>query len=698
MLKSSTHTSSRLDYIHAHFADEIAGNVLDLIEVDKGFEGLAATALGENLSLMLVKDKTAVLDMLKVLGDKEGAVAFIQSGEGTEGTGAESGAGDAADFEDAEDAEDAALPSELLDRALLPHIHTPSFAQAVIAQLLAKVCVVDTAPEAYTLWQRYPDCTFVARTGVIVSAGRIHFQGDTRSSALIQAKQEIRELTPQLSKLDTLCAGLRRELDDLQAKAHTLSQNLLDAKSEELERTGKKDQLMREIQDLKQKRQDLVQELASLEEKKTVVSERLQSARAQASSAEHAYSEAHTALDSIAQLVGEAKSARDEAYQKEREYDRRLSQLKLERVRAEEQLRSAKTRRAQIEQDRLKIKQQICDLRQSASALNIMRLRVDPLYKRYELLFDAASALANKLASTASLAEADSRALKDTIHGAENDVTDAETKLERAHAETEKLVLAKTTIEAEVKHVMSTIEHLGMDMDQALELERVEDRELLEAQIAHMEQELAHLGPVNEMALEEYAHIRARFDFISAQVDDLKAAQLSLMKITRAIDKKMHARFMSIFKQVDQNFQDIFGLLFPGGSAHLELLSSEEEDAAPALEIFVQPRGKKIQTMSLLSGGEKSLCALALLFATYKIRTVPFYVFDEIEAALDDVNLSKLLVALQEMKKTTQLIVISHQRRTMEEADVLWGVSMHADGVSTCVSQRLKDGKRQKKV
>ena len=245
---------------------------------------------------------------------------------------------------------------------------------------------------------------------------------------------------------------------------------------------------------------------------------------------------------------------------------------------------------------------------------------------------------------------------------------------------------------------MSTIEHLGMDMDQALELERVEDRELLEAQIAHMEQELAHLGPVNEMALEEYARIRARFDFISAQVDDLKAAQLSLMKITRAIDKKMHARFMSIFKQVDHNFQEIFGLLFPGGSAHLELLSSEEEDAAPALEIFVQPRGKKIQTMSLLSGGEKSLCALALLFATYKIRTVPFYVFDEIEAALDDVNLSKLLVALQEMKKTTQLIVISHQRRTMEEADVLWGVSMHADGVSTCVSQRLKDGKRQKKV
>ena len=602
--------------------------------------------------------------------------------------GAESGA----------DAADRALPSELLDRALLPHIHAPAPAKAVIEQLLAKVYVVDTAPEAYTLWQRYPDCAFVARAGVIVSAGRIHFQGDTRSSALIQAKQEVREFTPELAKLDTLCAGLRRELDDLQAKAHALSQNLLDAKSEELERTGKKDQLMREIQDLKQKRQDLVQELASLEEKKTVVSERLQSARTQASSAEHAYSEAHAALDSIAQLVGEAKSARDEAYQKEREYDRRLSQLKLERVRAEEQLRSAKTRRAQIEQDRLKIKQQICDLRQSASALNIMRLRVDPLYKRYELLFDAASALANKLASTASLAEADSRALKDTIHGAENDVTDAETKLERAHAETEKLVLAKTTIEAEVKHVMSTIEHLGMDMDKALELERVEDRELLEAQIAHMEQELAHLGPVNEMALEEYARIRARFDFISAQVDDLKAAQLSLMKITRAIDKKMHARFMSIFKQVDQNFQEIFGLLFPGGSAHLELLSSEEEDAAPALEIFVQPRGKKIQTMSLLSGGEKSLCALALLFATYKIRTVPFYVFDEIEAALDDVNLSKLLVALQEMKKTTQLIVISHQRRTMEEADVLWGVSMHADGVSTCVSQRLKDGKRQKKV
>jgi chromosome segregation protein len=150
---------------------------------------------------------------------------------------------------------------------------------------------------------------------------------------------------------------------------------------------------------------------------------------------------------------------------------------------------------------------------------------------------------------------------------------------------------------------------------------------------------------------------------------------------------------LEVFELVNANFQEIFALLFPGGKAHLEMTEAENVFEC-GIEIQAQPKGKRIQKMMLMSGGEKSLTALALLFAVYRTRTVPFYVFDEVEAALDDANLGKLLTAIEELRKTTQLIVISHQRRTMEQADVLYGVSMQADGVSHVVSQRLDQSGR----
>ena len=169
---------------------------------------------------------------------------------------------------------------------------------------------------------------------------------------------------------------------------------------------------------------------------------------------------------------------------------------------------------------------------------------------------------------------------------------------------------------------------------------------------------------------------------------DLEQARKALTKITAAIERKMRRQFLIVFEQVNANFTEIFSLLFPGGKAHLEMTDPDHLDET-GVEIVAQPQGKRIQKMTLMSGGEKSLTALALLFAVYRTRTVPFYVFDEVEAALDDSNLSKLLDAIERLKETTQLIVISHQRRTMEQADVLYGVSMQADGVSHVVSQRL---------
>ena len=169
---------------------------------------------------------------------------------------------------------------------------------------------------------------------------------------------------------------------------------------------------------------------------------------------------------------------------------------------------------------------------------------------------------------------------------------------------------------------------------------------------------------------------------------DLDGARKALAKINRVIDARMKDDFARTYEAVNANFQEIFSTLFPGGTAHLSLVDPDDMENT-GVEVSAQPRGKRITKMMLMSGGEKSLTALALLFAVYRTRTVPFYVLDEVEAALDDANLSKLIGALDVLRSDTQLLVISHQRRTMEDADVLYGVSMQADGVSRVVSQKL---------
>ena len=200
--------------------------------------------------------------------------------------------------------------------------------------------------------------------------------------------------------------------------------------------------------------------------------------------------------------------------------------------------------------------------------------------------------------------------------------------------------------------------------------------------------QINNLGPVNQVAMEEYEQLKRRADYIEEQLADLESARKALTKITVAIDRKMRKAFLVTFEKVDANFREIFAMLFPGGQAHLEM-TDPEHPAETGIEVVAQPRGKRITKMMLMSGGEKSLTALALLFAVYRTRTVPFYVLDEVEAALDDANLSKLIGALDVLRSDTQLLVISHQRRTMEDADVLYGVSMQADGVSRVVSQKL---------
>jgi chromosome segregation protein len=216
------------------------------------------------------------------------------------------------------------------------------------------------------------------------------------------------------------------------------------------------------------------------------------------------------------------------------------------------------------------------------------------------------------------------------------------------------------------------------------------DRAEQERRAESAERQLARLGKVNPLALEEYAALQERHQFLATQLDDLRKTRRDLLTVVKEVDDRVQEVFASAFADTAREFEQLFARLFPGGAGRL-LLTEPDDMLSTGIEIEARPPGKKVKRLSLLSGGERSLTAIAYLFAIFKARPSPFYVLDEVEAALDDSNLQRLLRVFEELRESSQLIVITHQRRTMEAADALYGVSMRGDGVSTVISQRVRE-------
>ncbi len=215
-------------------------------------------------------------------------------------------------------------------------------------------------------------------------------------------------------------------------------------------------------------------------------------------------------------------------------------------------------------------------------------------------------------------------------------------------------------------------------------------REEQQRRLAGAERKLAQLGRVNPLALEEFAALEQRHQFLTEQLTDLANTRRDLLTIIEEIDGKMESIFRGAFEDTRDAFAEVFPVLFPGGTGSIAL-TDPDNMLTTGIEVSVKPAGKKIERLSLLSGGERSLAAVALLIAIFKARPSPFYIMDEVEAALDDANLGRLLTTLEDLRESSQLIVITHQKRTMEIADALYGVSMRQDGVSAVVGQRVRE-------
>ncbi|MFF3502994.1 AAA family ATPase [Streptomyces sp. NPDC003247] len=210
-----------------------------------------------------------------------------------------------------------------------------------------------------------------------------------------------------------------------------------------------------------------------------------------------------------------------------------------------------------------------------------------------------------------------------------------------------------------------------------------------EKRLKAAERAYQQLGKVNPLALEEFAALEERHQFLSEQLEDLKKTRADLLQVVKEVDERVERVFTEAFQDTAREFEGVFGRLFPGGEGRL-VLTDPDNMLTTGVDVEARPPGKKVKRLSLLSGGERSLTAVAMLVSIFKARPSPFYVMDEVEAALDDTNLQRLIRIMQELQESSQLIVITHQKRTMEVADALYGVSMQGDGVSKVISQRLR--------
>ncbi len=208
--------------------------------------------------------------------------------------------------------------------------------------------------------------------------------------------------------------------------------------------------------------------------------------------------------------------------------------------------------------------------------------------------------------------------------------------------------------------------------------------------LERVERELRSLGPVNPLALEEHKDLAARRDELESELSDVVAAKKDITKVVREVDRQISDILTDAYADVSRHFSDLFALLFPGGEGRLTL-TDPEEVMDTGIELEVRPSGKTMKRLSLLSGGERALCSLAFLFAIFRARPSPFYVLDEVEASLDDLNLHRFCLLLREFRKDGQILVVTHQKRTMEIADVLYGVTLRTDGTSRVLSHKIAE-------
>ena len=647
----------------------VIGPLSEQITVPKEYEQVAERVLGADVFCVLVRDSDTLAPTVAVL-EAHGANDFALMPVGQD--------------------DQRSLPEDGPGVRLLDVIECAPEVRRSLSVLIGDVRVVDTLADA-------------------MSAGRTPWRLATRQGHTLWPTGKVR-VGPSLDD-DAGVIGRRRSLIDLKERTGALDASLGEAEASVVEAnetlgaaqqdalelsqtiatlTGEEASLREDVGRLERTITESDTEAASIDLRLRQIDEKTLKDRPRQRELADRISEGIARIEDLEDATIARREERDARFREESEVTSRLATCQVEIAAVSEREVHLKRRYGALTHETKELGVTVEQSKATEIALEALLERIQPLHELWDALLKRSEHWADKLKDRARFEQADSESLRTTIHDGQQAVIDAQAVVDAALELVNGIRVEKAALEVQVTSaVRRIVDDLGVPIERALEVPPVTDRQAAADRAHRLRKRIANLGPVNPVAVEEFDHLRDRRDFMRAQLDDLTSSRKALQKVIGAIDRKVRDRFLETFELVDHHFQDIFSLLFPGGQASLTMTDPDDPENT-GVEVAAQPRGKRLQKMSLLSGGEKSLTALALLFAVYRTRPCPFYILDEVEAALDDTNLRRFIAFVDSMRHHTQFVVVTHQRRTMEMADVLYGVSMQADGVSKVVSQKIE--------
>lgn len=569
----------------------------------------------------------------------------------------------------------------------------------IIKSLLGRTAVAEDLDSAVSMAKRYSyRFKIVTLDGQVINAGGSITGGsrgqnagilnrgneiDKLNAAVKKAQEDINSVKDEHKRLSEELAQAQAELDASQADLTRAQEDIIRKESEYELVQGKLDTANAALEELRREKHRSAQRIAELENMKSV------------------------ALSEIEKLNGEMKALRDDMDNASQ------SREELEALREE-----LAQKEARINLDILALEK---DAQARREAMEILRHRmaghegrVEDLNGEINGILDVNKEIENKIVELAAVAqelhlkakEAGEQIAELTQQHSDCDARDAKLRIEermktaereKISGELARLEERKLTMEKQLDDVVNKLyDEYQLTKREAEELNIViEDHAQANRQLQEIKGKIRALGNVNVGAIEEYEEVSQRFEFMSAQLEDIEKSRAELDKLIKELTDKMSEQFREQFVKINSFFGETFVELFGGGKAEL-VLENELDVLECNIEIKVQPPGKNVQNIDLLSGGEKGLSAIALLFAILKVSPAPFCIFDEVEAALDDVNVTRYAKYVRRMTKNTQFILITHRRGTMEEADVLYGVTMQEEGISKLLE--LKTAEMAKKL
>ena len=676
------------------------GSIAKLVKVHSGYEAALAAVLGAAADALAADSFSAAASAVSALKQADGGRAAIVL----------------SDWPAEEHAPAGTLPDGA--RWALDLVDAPARLRGAMIAMLSGVAVVGSLTEAMDLVAAHPRLRAVTRDGDLVGAGWVSGGSDRKPSTL-EITSEIAKARTELAAAETqagqLAAALSGALSEQAARQDSAEQALaalnesdaaISAIYEQLGRLGQDARaaeeewrrVLRQREELEAGRAQTLAELGELETRLRNVEQ-----------TQHVVAEPRHAevRQQVAAAAETARGVEVEARLAVRTAEERANAV---RGRADSLRRAAAAER----EARLRA-QQVRAAREHAAAVAAAVADAGRrLAGRLDQVVAAASRNRDVLAAERRQRSVAMATVREEVNALGARITTLTESLHRDE-------VAKAQAALRIEQLEQTVlEQFGMAPDDLVaeygpqvalpptELELAEyeqarergeqvtapapmryDRATQERRAKRAERELAELGRVNPLALEEFAALEERYNFLSTQLEDVKAARKDLLDVVADVDTRILQVFSDAYADVEREFRGVFAALFPGGEGRLRL-TDPDDMLTTGIEVEARPPGKKIKRLSLLSGGEKSLTAVAMLVAIFRARPSPFYIMDEVEAALDDTNLHRLLNLFEQLRAQSQLIVITHQKPTMEVADALYGVTMRDDGITAVISQRMR--------